>query len=212
MTGDAQRPAKRIGRPLKDPALGKRSNVMFRLSEARKEMLMQAAAAEGRSMSEEIEKRLEASFESTSVAVAAGEAARMAIEEAQDAFAVQAIHSTLQELQEDLGHPYALAVALHMGQSFTEIAERIRAETPKEIWLDNPRRMEEAAAMMHSKLDTMFNEWNRVIFSANFWTLFQKYSKNILSKKADGTYVRRAAEAQARREAEAAEAAGCREV
>lgn len=62
MTDDAQKPSKRIGRPLKNPALGKRSNVMFRLSESRKEMLMEAAASEGRSMSEEIERRIEESF------------------------------------------------------------------------------------------------------------------------------------------------------
>lgn len=62
MTQGSSDDGKRIGRPLKNPEQGKRSNVMFRLGEVRKNQLMQAAEAAGRSMSEEIEARLEASF------------------------------------------------------------------------------------------------------------------------------------------------------
>lgn len=62
--GNDEKPApKRTGRPPKNPELGKRSNIMFRLNEARKEQLMAAAADCGRSMSEEIEARVEKSFE-----------------------------------------------------------------------------------------------------------------------------------------------------
>ncbi|KQO49972.1 hypothetical protein ASF08_22830 [Methylobacterium sp. Leaf85] len=44
---------------------------MFRLNEARKDQLMQAAEAAGRSMSEEIERRVEESFRAKEVAKAA---------------------------------------------------------------------------------------------------------------------------------------------
>ncbi|MET3695406.1 hypothetical protein [Methylobacterium goesingense] len=62
MTQGGRDDRKRIGRPLKNPEQGKRLNVMFRLGEARKDQLMQAAEISGRSMSEEIEKRIEESF------------------------------------------------------------------------------------------------------------------------------------------------------
>ncbi|TNC16408.1 hypothetical protein FF100_03950 [Methylobacterium terricola] len=54
--------AKRTGRPPKNPELGKRINVMFRLNEARRDQLMRDAERNGRSMSEEIEYRLERSY------------------------------------------------------------------------------------------------------------------------------------------------------
>lgn len=53
---------KRTGRPPKNPELGKRINMMFRLNEARRDQLMQDAERNGRSMSEEIEYRLERSY------------------------------------------------------------------------------------------------------------------------------------------------------
>lgn len=54
---------KRVGRPPKNPALGRRINAMFRLNEATRDRLMAAADQSGRSMSEEIERRIDRSFE-----------------------------------------------------------------------------------------------------------------------------------------------------
>lgn len=52
----------KVGRPLKDPEGGRRHNAMFRMSETLRARLSASAEAEGRSLSEEIERRLEASF------------------------------------------------------------------------------------------------------------------------------------------------------
>lgn len=62
MTEAKPQPTKRPGRPPKKPELGKRANVMFRLNDATREALMSAAKDAGRSMSEEIERRVEESL------------------------------------------------------------------------------------------------------------------------------------------------------
>ena len=63
MTDGQGKVGKRVGRPAKNPALGKRINAMFRLNEATRDRLMAAAEQSGRSMSEEIERRIDRSFE-----------------------------------------------------------------------------------------------------------------------------------------------------
>lgn len=195
---------KKGGRPRKHSPDAKRPTMSFRISSKLHERLIAASVANERSLSEEIEHRMEESFEVKETAQAVSDVARQAIEDAQDAYAIQAIHSTLEELQEDLGHPYALPVALYMGQGFTEAAEKIRAETPNEIWFDSPQRMKEAAEHMHRRVDSLFAGWSGVTYRTTLWGLFQRYRENIFRKKADGTYVRRAAEAKARQEAEEA--------
>lgn len=63
MNSGQEKSGKRVGRPAKNPALGKRINAMFRLNEATRDRLMAAAEQSGRSMSEEIERRIDRSFE-----------------------------------------------------------------------------------------------------------------------------------------------------
>lgn len=63
MAKSEQTAEKKVGRPAKSPDLGKRVNVMFRLNEVRRDQLMAKAEANGRSMSEEIERRLEGSLQ-----------------------------------------------------------------------------------------------------------------------------------------------------
>lgn len=53
---------KRVGRPAKKPELGPRKNVTFRLNEQVMDRVQAFAAEHGRSASEEIERRIEASF------------------------------------------------------------------------------------------------------------------------------------------------------
>lgn len=62
MTEGQEKAGKRVGRPPKNPTLGKRINAMFRLNEATRDRLMAAAGQSGRSMSEEIERRVEESL------------------------------------------------------------------------------------------------------------------------------------------------------
>ena len=198
----AEDQVKRRGRPPKDPTDRKDGNLTFRTRGSLRERLSAAATENGRSISEEVERRLEASFEGFDAASAVSAAARRAIDDAQDIYAIQAIHSTMEELQEDLGHPYALAVALYMGQGFTAAHEKIRAETPNEIWFDDPERMREVAVLMHQQVDAMFANWRKITFFTSFWNVFQKYKTNILRKSADGTYDRRADAARQRHDAE----------
>lgn len=62
MARSAQPVEKKAGRPAKSPELGKRVNVMFRLNEKPRDTVMFYAEQNGRSMSEEIERRIEASI------------------------------------------------------------------------------------------------------------------------------------------------------
>lgn len=70
MTDGQEKAGKRVGRPAKNPALGKRINAMFRLNEATRDRLMAAAEQSGRSMSEEIERRIDRSFEDVDLMLA----------------------------------------------------------------------------------------------------------------------------------------------
>jgi hypothetical protein len=67
-----------MGRPPKAPEKGKRQNYTFRMSDADRDKLVEAAEANGRSMSEEIERRVEESFKQTDIIKAASEAAAAA--------------------------------------------------------------------------------------------------------------------------------------
>lgn len=193
---------KKGGRPRKHSPDAKRPTMSFRIGSKLHERLIAASVANERSLSEEIERRMEESFETKETAQAVSDVARKAIEDAQDAYSVQAIHSTLEELQDELGHPYALPVALFMGQGFTEAAQKIRAETPNEIWFDSPKRMKEAAEHMHRRVDSLFADWGVITYRTSFWSLFQKYRANIFRKSADGTYDRRAADDRVQRKTE----------
>lgn len=57
-----EKPRKRMGRPPKAPEKGRRQNYTFRLSDQVRDQLIDAASESGRSMSEEIEWRIEESF------------------------------------------------------------------------------------------------------------------------------------------------------
>lgn len=57
-----QKPRKRMGRPPKAPEKGRRQNYTFRMSDETRDRVIAAAAASGRSMSEELEWRVEESF------------------------------------------------------------------------------------------------------------------------------------------------------
>ncbi len=56
-------PKRRPGRPRKYPAEGKRQNLTFRLPEHTRKRLLEASLQSGRSLSEEIELRIEKSFD-----------------------------------------------------------------------------------------------------------------------------------------------------
>lgn len=68
MTEHSEVPAKKIGRPRKRPEQGRRLNVMFRLSEATQVRAKAAAMEAGRSLSEELERRVEQSFDAQTTA------------------------------------------------------------------------------------------------------------------------------------------------
>lgn len=57
-----EKPRKRMGRPPKAPEKGRRQNYTFRLSDQTRDQVIDAAAESGRSMSEELEWRVEESF------------------------------------------------------------------------------------------------------------------------------------------------------
>lgn len=57
-----EKPRKRMGRPPKAPEKGRRQNYTFRLSDQTRDQVIEAAADSGRSMSEELEWRIEESF------------------------------------------------------------------------------------------------------------------------------------------------------
>lgn len=57
-----EKPRKRMGRPPKAPEKGRRQNYTFRLSDQTRDQLVNGAAESGRSLSEEIEWRIEESF------------------------------------------------------------------------------------------------------------------------------------------------------
>ncbi|KAB1072177.1 hypothetical protein [Methylobacterium planeticum] len=62
MTEAAATPKKKMGRPPKAPEKGRRQNYTFRMSDADRDRVIEAAAKSGRSMSEEIEWRITASL------------------------------------------------------------------------------------------------------------------------------------------------------
>lgn len=76
MTEEAP-PKKRMGRPPKAPEKGRRQNYTFRMSDADRDKVVAAADAAGRSVSEEIERRIEDSF---SGALAADQRTKILIE------------------------------------------------------------------------------------------------------------------------------------
>lgn len=201
MTDDEPKRSKG-GRPAKYPGEGRRPTLSLRVRGGLYEQLKTAAEASERTISEEMEHRLAISFVNDDTAKAAAAAARQAIDEAQDAYAMQAIHSTLEELQEDLGHPWSLPIAFHMGQSFTEFHRLMKLKTPGELWFDNPKHLQDAASYMHNAVDNLFANWNLITHRVSLWDVFQKYMASILRKKADGTYIRREAEARVHRDAE----------
>lgn len=57
-----EKPRRRVGRPPKDPGKGRRQNYTFRMSDQTRDQLIDVAAESGRSLSEEIEWRIEESF------------------------------------------------------------------------------------------------------------------------------------------------------
>ena len=72
---------KRIGRPPKPPKNRKSVNFTFRSREEMREQLRVAAAVSGRSISEEIEYRLNQSFQNELILEAAKEAVRAVLQE-----------------------------------------------------------------------------------------------------------------------------------
>ncbi|WP_082552536.1 Arc family DNA-binding protein [Methylobacterium sp. Leaf456] len=63
MAKDQDAPRRPRGRPAKAPERGRRQNYTFRMSDATRDLVISAANSSGRSISEEIEKRVEDSFE-----------------------------------------------------------------------------------------------------------------------------------------------------
>lgn len=57
-----EKPRKRMGRPPKAPEKGRRQNYTFRMSDQTRDSVIEAASKSGRSMSEELEWRIEESF------------------------------------------------------------------------------------------------------------------------------------------------------
>lgn len=58
-----EKPRKRTGRPPKAPEKGRRQNYTFRMSDETRDKVVESAAISGRSMSEELEWRVEHSFD-----------------------------------------------------------------------------------------------------------------------------------------------------
>lgn len=65
MSEAGERPKKRMGRPPKAPEKGRRQNYTFRMSDSTRDQIIDAASKSGRSVSEEIERRVETSFKSS---------------------------------------------------------------------------------------------------------------------------------------------------
>lgn len=63
MSGDEASPRAKGGRPLKDPAKGKRNKYAFRMSDFTHDQLEVRASEAGRSLSEEVEYRIEQSLQ-----------------------------------------------------------------------------------------------------------------------------------------------------
>lgn len=70
-----QKAPRRMGRPPKAPEKGRRQNYTFRMSDTDRDLVVEAAAKAGRSISEEIEHRIIESFKSNVVAEAASKLA-----------------------------------------------------------------------------------------------------------------------------------------
>jgi hypothetical protein len=66
-----EKPRKRVGRPPKAPEKGRRQNYTFRLSDQTRDQVIEAASQSGRSMSEELEWRIEESFRERQIEVLA---------------------------------------------------------------------------------------------------------------------------------------------
>lgn len=81
---------KQVGRPPKPPEERRRSHFTFRTTDKLREQLRNAAAVSGRSISEEIEQRLEQSFRDQYIAEVAANAAMRVYEERQVAKEVTA--------------------------------------------------------------------------------------------------------------------------
>lgn len=89
----------RTGRPPKAPEKGRRQNYTFRMSDQTRDRIIEAAAQAGRSMSEEIEARVEASFRDDGLRAAIREEVRAAL----DGLTIHHIEIDEDEDHDDLG-------------------------------------------------------------------------------------------------------------
>ncbi len=113
----------------------KRLSLMFRLSEPVHAKVWEAAEANGRSLSEELEHRVVQSVEMPSVIQAAASAAAEAAVRQSEAASKNLL---LRVWGGEDGHDAALAFALHFGRIQRAVDEIVQDETK---WYDSPDKM-----------------------------------------------------------------------
>ena len=193
MAEDQKNSGKRTGRPPKNPELGKRVNVMFRLNEATRDQLRTDAEAAGRSMSEEIEDRLQKSIESPKIyeAVTAVESAANHLASLERAY-LETIFSTLEEFEKYMGGKDACSFAAHIGQSVALHLARDAKDAPGSgPWWEDDARREAVRAKVVKSAAGLVDNWDFVQKSSPIPSVGWIIDKNIKANMASSEYGRR---------------------
>jgi DNA-directed RNA polymerase specialized sigma24 family protein len=99
------------GRPPKAPEKGKRQNYTFRLSDSARQLLVEAAEKSGRSVSEEIEERVERSFE---------------VDALMNSMTNEAVWNVMESIKANKGKPIDLAFAIALAESIARSERETR--------------------------------------------------------------------------------------
>lgn len=119
------------GRPLKTPASGKRPNVTFRCRSDLHARIQQAAQLRERSVSEEIETRLDNSFRDAQIIHATTEQTVNHI-----------VDFMVDRETKSYGGQYGQEAAKYFGTLFSVVLKQVDAELPGEPWFRSPQKLD----------------------------------------------------------------------
>lgn len=201
----SEEPVRKGGRPPKDPGEGRRPTVTFRCRPSLHRQLQEASAASGRSVSEEIERRLDASFAGPVIAEAAANAVGAATERkaAAERASTETIFSTLEEFEAIVGGRDACNFGTHVGQSLAHHISRDAKDAPGGIsWWEDEARQQSIRTRILKSVSGLLDNWDFVqksgLIPSVGWVIDQK----IKAKVASGEYERRAEAADQQKDRE----------
>ena len=163
----------------------------FRIGSKLHERLIEAAAASERSLSEEIEHRMELSFEAADAAAAAADAVRTASDQlkAIERAHLETIFSTLEKYEKLVGGKDACSFAGHASQAVALHVSRDAQEFPSAgPWWDDEARREAIRAKVVKSIGGLVDNWDFVQKSSMIPSVGWIIAKEIEASMSDGEY------------------------